>query len=60
MNCPSCGSRGIGKVGTDQYYCWDCCVEFSLTKKGIQIYEVDPEGELVAIASPDTQQSATV
>lgn len=60
LNCPGCGSRGIGKVGTDQYYCWDCCVEFSMTKKGIQIYEVDLEGELVAIASPEAQHSVTV
>lgn len=52
MNCPHCGSRGIGKVGTGQYYCWDCCIEFAVTKDGIRLFRVDDEGELVALA-PD-------
>ncbi|MGE5590746.1 MAG: hypothetical protein ACM3ZA_09065 [Bacillota bacterium] len=49
MNCPRCNSRAVGRVGADQYYCWDCCVEFAVTKKGVQVFELDDEGELVAL-----------
>lgn len=49
MNCPRCGSRAVGRVGTDQYYCWDCYIEFAVTKQGVQLFEVDDEGELVML-----------
>lgn len=48
MQCPSCGGKATGKVGVDQYYCWDCCVEYRLNKEGVQIYEVAEDGSLVA------------
>lgn len=46
--CPACGARGIGRVGVGQYYCWECCVEFAVTKAGVQIFEVGADGELLA------------
>lgn len=47
--CPVCQSRGIGKVGAGQYYCSDCCAEFSLQDDGkLQIYEVQDDGTLLA------------
>ena len=49
MHCPRCGSRAVGCVGTDQYYCWDCYIEFALTKNGLKLFEVDDEGELVML-----------
>jgi len=48
LNCPSCGGKATGKVGVDQYYCWDCCVEYRINKEGVQIYEVAEDGNLVA------------
>lgn len=45
--CPICGSRSIGKVGTNQYFCWDCFVEFTETKTGVQAFLVDAEGTLI-------------
>lgn len=50
MRCPNCEGRSIGRVGSEQYYCWDCCVEFNLARGAIRIWHVDPEGELVAAA----------
>lgn len=47
--CPSCGSRGIGRVATDQYYCWDCCVEFTAGRSGVKIYQINEEGEMIAM-----------
>jgi len=48
MDCPVCGGRASGKVGIEQYYCWDCCTEYRLNKEGIQVYEVTEDGSLVS------------
>lgn len=52
MRCPNCGSASIGRVGTEQYYCWDCCVEFNVAGSGVRIFQLDAEGELIA-AEPE-------
>lgn len=54
MNCPVCGGRATGKVGVDQYYCWDCCKEYCINKEGVQIYDVAEDGSLVAF-DPDNR-----
>ncbi|MGQ9531390.1 MAG: hypothetical protein ACUVTQ_01105 [Desulfotomaculales bacterium] len=48
MNCPICGGRATGKVGADQYYCRDCCVEYRINREGVQIYELREDGSLAA------------
>ena len=45
MFCPVCGSKEIGKIGIDQFYCWDCLVEFNSDKQAFQVTE---DGVLVA------------
>lgn len=57
--CPSCGGRAIGKVGTDQFYCWDCCVEFLLDDDEIEVFEVDPDGDLVSIGRKGFQEGVS-
>lgn len=49
LECPICGGRATGKIGAEQYYCWDCCVEYRLNKNGFQIYELDEDGGLVSL-----------
>jgi hypothetical protein len=44
--CPACGQRAIGKVGADQYYCWDCCVEFMVRGSNVKIFNVELDGTL--------------
>lgn len=44
--CPLCNSRAIGKVGNNQFYCWDCFIEFSVNNAEITIYEVEDDGSL--------------
>lgn len=51
MHCPLCGSIDTGKVGTGQYYCWNCLHEFCLQgKQGFTAFYVDEEGALVSIS----------
>lgn len=51
MRCPSCAGRSIGRVGSEQYYCWDCCIEFNMGRGVIRIYHLDADGELIAAAT---------
>ena len=51
MRCPVCNSIDVGKVETDQYYCWNCLHGFSLKGvDGFSAYYVDEEGALVSLA----------
>lgn len=52
MNCPVCGGRAIGKVGVEQFYCWDCCVEFTTQTDKVVIYDLAEDGSLVAWDDP--------
>ena len=47
--CPGCHGKNVGKVGSGQFYCWDCCIEYSVTGRGSRLYEVLPDGELVRL-----------
>lgn len=52
MNCPVCSGRAIGKVGVEQYYCWDCCVEFTTQTDKLVIYDLAEDGSLLAWDDP--------
>ncbi|WP_198936746.1 hypothetical protein [Domibacillus epiphyticus] len=47
--CPNCGSREIGKIGTGQFFCRDCCVEMSELEGGLVIHQVEEDGSLSPI-----------
>lgn len=48
VNCPICGGREVGKINVDQYYCWNCFVEYDCQNR---IYQVDEDGSLVALGN---------
>ncbi len=47
--CPNCKSRNIGKVGTNQYYCWDCYIELTVDGDHLSMYEVEKDGSLSSL-----------
>ncbi|MGI6145386.1 MAG: hypothetical protein GX092_00785 [Clostridia bacterium] len=47
VKCPVCGSRSVGKVGVEQYYCWDCYVEYQYHGNKARRYIVEEDGSLV-------------
>lgn len=55
MRCPGCQGRNIGKVGTGQFYCWDCFIEFAVSSRGLKMYRVEPDGELSRIEDWEDQ-----
>ena len=54
MLCPVCGQTTTGKVGTDQYYCWECCVEFLIKDAEVAVYNVEADGTLTLYGGQDT------
>ena len=48
MICPVCSGRQLGKVGVEQYYCWNCCIEFNSHTDKVVVYDLDEDGSLVA------------
>ena len=49
MRCPACKGMQVGRVGSDQYYCWNCFIEFAVKKDRVNMYEVAEDGSLVTI-----------
>ena len=47
MNCPVCNGRSVGRVGMDQYYCWDCFLEYQMRGNHTKVYLVSEDGCLV-------------
>jgi len=45
MVCPLCGGKTVGKIGADQFYCWDCLVEYDSQNR---VYQVAEDGSLIA------------
>ncbi|MCL6636308.1 MAG: hypothetical protein K6T26_00045 [Alicyclobacillus sp.] len=61
MRCPHCHCRDVGKIGANQYYCWGCFMEFSVSGDDVRLYEVAEDGSLVAVELlPDSLELGTV
>ena len=49
LKCPVCRGLQVGRVGSDQFYCWNCYLEFNYSKGKVNLYEVAEDGTLVAM-----------
>lgn len=47
MICPKCRSRAVGRIGQNQYYCWDCNIEFVPTRDGFRMYRLESDGTII-------------
>ncbi|WP_425468261.1 hypothetical protein [Pasteuria penetrans] len=47
LRCPNCNSHDLGKVGTNQLYCWHCFIEMTTENDRISsVYQVEEDGSL--------------
>jgi hypothetical protein len=60
MKCPVCNGNAVGKVGVEQFYCWNCFIEFSTLKEEVQIYQVAEDGSLLEYSSEPIELAETV
>ncbi len=49
MKCPNCCSKNIGKIGINQYYCWVCFIELTITDGLIHTHQVEEDGTLSSL-----------
>ncbi|MGI6615893.1 MAG: hypothetical protein ACOX30_07760 [Dethiobacteria bacterium] len=48
MRCPLCRSADTGKVGSNQYYCWQCLMEFKIVpQQPWPMFYVEADGSLI-------------
>ncbi|MFB5662175.1 hypothetical protein [Alteribacillus sp. HJP-4] len=49
MICPYCKAKNTGKIGNDHHYCWECCVEWTVTDGEYSLFEVEEDGTLCSL-----------
>ncbi|QDP40697.1 DUF2797 domain-containing protein [Radiobacillus deserti] len=49
MYCPNCKGKNIGKIGNQQYYCWNCFIELSLENEVLDVHQVEEDGTLSSL-----------
>jgi late competence protein required for DNA uptake (superfamily II DNA/RNA helicase) len=49
MRCPNCKGKELGKIGVNQYYCWNCFIELSVTKDKMLVHQVEEDGSLSSL-----------
>lgn len=51
MRCPLCRSADTGKVGNNQYYCWQCLMEFKANPQyAACMFYVEADGSLIPVS----------
>jgi len=49
MKCPNCSSKDIGKIGVNQFYCWGCYIEMTVSEGMINTHQVEEDGSLSSL-----------
>ncbi|WP_073154215.1 hypothetical protein [Seinonella peptonophila] len=51
LRCPNCHSHDLGKVGTNQLYCWHCFIELTTDQQNriSSIYQIEEDGSLSSL-----------
>lgn len=47
--CPNCNSKDIGKIGSQQFYCWNCFIELSVLGSELAIHQIEADGSLSSL-----------
>ncbi len=49
LRCPNCNSIDVGKIGVNQYYCWGCFIELTISKGKANLHQVEEDGSLSSL-----------
>ncbi|MTH52529.1 hypothetical protein GKZ89_03845 [Bacillus mangrovi] len=60
LKCPNCQCKDLGKIGVNQYYCWGCFIELSVSKGMILTHQVEEDGTLSSLDDLFDEQDRTV
>lgn len=60
MQCPNCNGKDIGKIGPNQYYCWNCFIEMTVLDSVLAIQQVEKDGSLSSLDDLFTEQERKI
>lgn len=49
MRCPNCQNKNLGKLSANQYYCWVCFIEMTLSDGKWSLNQVEEDGSLTSL-----------
>ncbi|MBP2256596.1 hypothetical protein [Virgibacillus alimentarius] len=49
LQCPNCKSKDIGKIGSQQFYCWSCFIEMTVMGNKLTVHQVEADGSLSSL-----------
>lgn len=49
MECPNCKRKDLGKIGSQQYYCWNCFIEIAVVNEEVEIHQIESDGSLSSL-----------
>ncbi|MFS0751349.1 hypothetical protein [Oceanobacillus sp. 1P07AA] len=49
LRCPNCHGKQIGKIGSQDYYCWSCCIELTVSGDQINVNQIESDGSLSSL-----------
>ncbi|MFY4774824.1 hypothetical protein [Metabacillus sp. RGM 3146] len=60
LKCPNCQNKDLGKIGVNQYYCWNCFIELSVAKGKIFTHQVEEDGTLSSLDDLFSEEDRSV
>lgn len=60
MQCPNCHEKNIGKIGPDQYYCWNCFIELMVSDNALSVQQVEKDGSLSSLDDFFSEEERTI
>lgn len=56
MRCPNCNGKDIGKIGSQNYYCWTCYVEMTILNNQLTLHQIEADGSLSSLDDLFTEE----
>ncbi|RDW21703.1 hypothetical protein [Oceanobacillus chungangensis] len=56
MRCPNCNGKDIGKIGSQNYYCWTCFVEMTILNNALTLHQIEADGSLSSLNDLFTEE----
>ncbi|MDX8359470.1 MULTISPECIES: hypothetical protein [Bacillaceae] len=60
LMCPNCKNKDLGKIGVNQYYCWNCFIEMSVNQGIINTHQVEEDGTLSSLDDLFGEEDRTI
>ncbi|MDY0408547.1 hypothetical protein ACFFIS_03215 [Virgibacillus soli] len=60
MQCPNCQSKDIGKIGSTQFYCWNCFIEITMMNEILNVHQIEADGSLSSLDDLFTEEERKI